>query len=487
MINPSMPAATQPPDLQTKLGYGVGEMSSEIPGSILVFFLLFFLTNVAGLNPALAGSVLLVGKVWDAINDPLVGWLSDRTRSPWGRRYPWMVWGAVPLGLCFVLQWWVPPLSNQIGLFGYYSAIAFLFYAASTAVIVPYSTLAAELTRHYDERTSLVSYKAAFSIGSSIVGLILAQLIFTVIADPRNKYLVMGGICGGLATLAVFLCIWGTYRRFREIESERALVERPTAPPFWWQMRVALRNRPFLYVVGIYLCSWLGLQVTAAMLPYFVVNWMGLPEHHFTQMALVVQGTALLTMLVWGWLGQKFGKRAIYCMGIPLTLIAQAGLFFLQPGQIGWMYGLGALAGAGLATAYLVPWSMLPDVVDLDELNTGQRREGIFYGFVVQLKKIGVAIALFVVSAVLEWAGLVSGGADQVTLTQPDSALQAIRWLVAPVPSIVLIGGLVLAYFYPITRERHQQIVMQLGKSSDRFKKRSPSPLRLMGEAESRE
>ena len=104
---------------------------------------------------------------------------------------------------------------------------------------------------------------------------------------------------------------------------------------------------------------------------------------------------------------------------------------------------------------------MLPDVVDLDELQTGHRREGIFYGFVVQLKKIGAAIALFLVSTLLAWSGLVTGGADQ-PVTQPESALQMIRWLVAPIPSVVLIGGLVLAYLYPITRDRHQQILMQL-------------------------
>mgnify|MGYP005843939745 CR=1 FL=1 len=92
-------------NLKTKLAYGVGELGKEIPGNILVFFLLFFLTNVAGLNATLAGSVLLVTKVWDAINDPLVGWLSDRTRSPLGRRYPWMLWGAIPLGVCFCLLW----------------------------------------------------------------------------------------------------------------------------------------------------------------------------------------------------------------------------------------------------------------------------------------------------------------------------------------------------------------------------------------------
>ena len=90
--------------LHTKLAYGVGAVGVEIPGSILVLFVLFFLTNVAGLNAGLAGVVLLVGRAWDAINDPIIGWLSDHTQSTWGRRYPWMVWGAVPLGLCFFLH-----------------------------------------------------------------------------------------------------------------------------------------------------------------------------------------------------------------------------------------------------------------------------------------------------------------------------------------------------------------------------------------------
>jgi GPH family glycoside/pentoside/hexuronide:cation symporter len=114
--------------LRTKLAYGVGELGGEIPNNILVFFLLFFLTSVAGLNPTLAGSVLLIGKVWDAINNPMVGILSDRTRSPLGRRYPWMLVGAIPLGVCFCLQWFVLPTTNQWLLFAYFSGIALLFY-----------------------------------------------------------------------------------------------------------------------------------------------------------------------------------------------------------------------------------------------------------------------------------------------------------------------------------------------------------------------
>ena len=115
--SPTASTSTVPLNLKTKLGYGVGEISKEIPGSILVFFLLFFFTDVVGLSPGLAGSVLLVGKVWDAINDPLVGWLSDRTRSRWGRRFPWMLVGAVPLGVSFWMLWLIPPLTSQWQLF----------------------------------------------------------------------------------------------------------------------------------------------------------------------------------------------------------------------------------------------------------------------------------------------------------------------------------------------------------------------------------
>jgi len=297
--------------LRTKLAYGVGELGGEIPNNILVFFLLFFLTSVAGLNPTLAGSVLLIGKVWDAINDPMVGILSDLTRSPLGRRYPWMLVGAIPLGVCFCLQWFVLPTTNQWLLFAYFSGIALLFYTAFTAVAVPYSTLAAELTTGYDERTNLVSFKAAFSIGASILSLSLAQVIFAKIADPSKKYLILGAVCGIIAMLAVYLCVWGTYKRYKAIQTQRIQVSHASSLPIRQQLQIAFSNFPFLCVIGIYLCSWLGLQVTAAILPYFVINWMRLPDHHFTQAAIAVQGTALTMIFFWSAVGQRLGKRAI--------------------------------------------------------------------------------------------------------------------------------------------------------------------------------
>ncbi|MEM9004862.1 MAG: MFS transporter [Cyanobacteria bacterium P01_F01_bin.86] len=455
--------ASQPLNIQTKLGYGIGELSKEIPGSILVFFLLFFFTDIVGLSPGLAGGILLIGKVWDAVNDPLIGWLSDRTRSRWGKRFPWMFGGAVPLGISFWLLLLTPPLTTQWQLFAYYAAASLLFFTALTAVAIPHSTLAAELTHTYNERTQLVSFKSAFSIGSSILGLIIAQVVFAVVTDVRQRYVILGAIVGVIIIVSVFICVWATSPRYWQLQSQQPS-DGPTVHRSWReQLQLILQLRPFLYLMGVYLCSWVALQATAAILPYFVINCMQLSDQHFTQMVLVVQGTALFMMFFWSLIGQSIGKRATYCCGIPLTVIAQVGLFLLPPGQVAGMYGLGVLAGVGLSTAYLVPWSMLPDVVDLDELRTGQRRDGIFCGLMVQLQKLGTALAIFMVGRVLEQAGyLAQNHAGEASLIQPDTALVAIRWLLGPIPALVLLAGIGFAARYSITRQVHDNILLEL-------------------------
>jgi len=234
--------------------------------------------------------------------------------------------------------------------------------------------------------------------------------------------------------------------------------------PMLQQLRIAFSNRPFLFVAGIYLCSWLGVQVTASILPYFVVNWMGLSEAQFNLVAIAVQGTALLMLYVWSAVSERVGKKAVYYMGMILWIIAQAGLFFLQKGQIGWMYFLAVLAGFGVSVAYLIPWSMMPDVIELDELQTGKRREGIFYAFMVFLQKMGLALGLFLVGVALQSAGFKERIAGQPIPVQPDSALLAIRIAIGPLPMVGLILGLILAYFYPITREVHAEILLKLSE-----------------------
>jgi GPH family glycoside/pentoside/hexuronide:cation symporter len=453
-------------NLWTKLSYGAGDLGPAITANILGITLLIFFTSVAGLKPGIAGSILLIGKIWDAINDPIVGVLSDRTRSRWGRRLPWMVFGAIPFGFFFVLQWLVPRFSanaetNQWALFWYYVIIGILFHSFYTAVNLPYTALTPQLTRDYDERTSLNSFRFAFSISGSILSLALAIAIFSAFKnDPTRQFLVLGIACAVISVPALYWCVLGTLKRVRETEG---LVEEPdTSLSYLDQLKIAFTNRPFLYVMGIYLCSWLALQNTVAVIPYFVKNWMGLNDQAYFTVIIAVQVTALLMLFIWSKVSARVGKKAVYFMGMSLWIIAEFGLFFLQPGQVGWMYVLAVLAGFGVSTAYLIPWSMIPDVIELDELNTGQRREGIFYGFMVLLQKIAIAFSLFLVGILLQESGFLEKMAGQPEPTQPLSALWTIRWLVGPIPMIILLLGLLLAYFYPITREVHAEILLKL-------------------------
>ena len=446
--------------LLTKLAYGVGEMAPSMSGNIRAFFLLFFFTNVAGMSGTTAGIVLLIGRIWDIVNDPLIGWLSDRTISRWGRRHSWMIYGAIPFGIFFFLQWIVPTTDPNL-LFWYYVIIALLFDKAFTAVTLPFSALAPELTQDYSDRTSLISFKSSFALGGGIFGLLLAQIVLSKVSDPNLKYAVLGGVCALLSIVAIYLSVWGT--RHRVASPDRSpQIEQSESIPLRSQIRIVFNNQPFVLLMGIYLCSWLAVNVTATVLPYYVVNWMGLPDRAFTQAAIAVQGSAMLMMVVWNSLSKSVGKRAIYFMGIPLWIIAQIGLLTLQPQQASLIYLMAVLAGIGVSVAYLAPWAMLPDVIDLDELQTGQRREGIFYGFVVQLTKIGVAITLFLVGKSLDWSGFIPTVTKQPLPLQLDSALWTIRLMMSLLPAIILIGGLILTYLYPITKTKHEEILLRL-------------------------
>ncbi|WOB41899.1 MFS transporter [Thermoleptolyngbya oregonensis NK1-22] len=453
----------------TKLAYGAGDLGTAITANILAVFLLVFFTSVAGIPAGIAGSILLVGKIWDAVNDPIVGILSDRTQSRWGRRYPWIVAGAIPFGVFFFLQWIVPrfsdnPTTNLWALVAYYIAVSVLFNAFYTVVNLPYTALTPELTDDYDERTSLNSFRFIFSIGGSILSLVIVLAIFNAIPDDvAQQYRAIGAICAVISVLPFFWCVFGTYGHVTRRQQLRGAVETSTQEmPILQQLKVAFANRPFLFVIGIYLCSWLALQNTVTIIPYFVRDWMGLSNAVYTQVVMAVQVTALAMLLVWERISRRVGKKAVYILGMVLWVMAEIGLFFLQPGQVGWMYFLGILAGMGVSTAYLIPWSMVPDVIDLDELHTGQRREGVFYSFMVFLQKMGLAIALFLVGLALDAAGFIESTAGEPTPIQPASALTAIRVMIGPLPAIVLLLGIGLAYFYPISREVHANILLQL-------------------------
>jgi GPH family glycoside/pentoside/hexuronide:cation symporter len=434
--------------LMRAIAYGLGDLGTAMAANILVFFLLPFFTTVAGIPAGLAGSLILIGKVWDAINDPLIGMLSDRTHHPFGRRRIWMAWGSAPLALSFILLWWIP--LPGWGLWLYYAIALLLFHTFYTAVNLPYAALMPELSHDYDERTSLTNIRFAFSIAGSLISGILFLPVVNLWSPDRAAGHLGGGILWALLGLSsLWICILATPEPPRPPQ---------ISPPIWQEIRTVFANPSYRYVVGIYLCAWLGVQFTASIIPFFITYWMGLPDIWISYVILAVQGTAFVMLFVWNRLCRITDKKIVYLLGMGLWLIAQGGLFLVQPGETPLMLVLAILAGMGVSVAYLIPWAMIPDVIDADELVTGQRREGVYYAFMVFLQKLGLALGLQGIGWILEGAGFISSIAAEAPPVQPDSALWAIRLAIGPIPALALSLGMILAVFYPLSRRRHAEI-----------------------------
>ena len=447
--------------LGTKLAFGAGDTGPAILGAITGFFLLDFLVNVAGLPPSgvfSAASVFLIVKLWDGINDPIMGWLSDKTVSKMGRRRPWLLYGAIPLGVAFFLNWVVPPL-GETGKFIYYVVVALILDTALTAVLVPYTSLTAELTQDYNERTSLNSFRFSFSILGSVVALFAhTQIVSALAGTPYLGYAVSAGIWTVAIIVPCFIVFFGT----REPEQAPPAPGQPAGPGFIEGFKIAFSNRAFLLVSLTYLFSWLTIQLVQSNLIFFVRDWVKMDVALFGYVLIALQLSAFVCLLVWTRISERIGKKKVYYLGGTIFVLVELGLFLVQPGQGALVFTLALIAGAGLSVAYLIPWSMLPDVIELDELETGQRREGIFYGVFVFLQKLGLALGMFISGQILGLNGYIRALPGQPPPVQPESALFAIRLLVGPVGAAILLLSFLAVYLYPITKERHAEIQAQL-------------------------
>lgn len=436
-----------------KLAFGIGDLGPALVASIQGFFLNAFLLDIAGIRPAAAGIIFLIVKIWDSVNDPLIGRLTDRTNTRWGRRRPWLLFGAIPFGLAWFLQWLVPDLSPN-GLFWYYLVVALLLDTGFTAVNVPYTALTPELTQDYDERTSLNSFRFSFSIMGGLAALIIHSVLIESFPSVTQGYAISAAVMAGIIILSNFITFAFTEEsHFKEAEEED--------PGFIEGVKIALKNRPFLYVVAIYLLSWLCIQFVQANMLLYVRYWVG-GEDRFIQLAFALQVSAFVFLLFWSKMSQKWGKQKVYYVGMSFWIAVEIALFFVQPGQFNLLLGLAILAGVGVSIGYLIPWSMLPDVVELDELETGQRREGIYYGFFVFLQKLGISLGLALSNFTLEAAGYINAEDLTNLPQQPTAVLTALRIFVSFVPAVILLISFPIVRRYPITREKHAEILAAL-------------------------
>lgn len=435
-----------------KLLFSTGDLSTSIPLAILMFFQLYFLTDVAHLRPDYAGWAVAIPRLWDAINDPLFGLLSDRLRTRWGRRRALLLFGSVPLGLSFIMMWLVPPF-EQLGLAVYYALTFIVFDTAFTVVHVGYNSLTPELTSDYDERSSLNGYRMVFSISGTLGAIILATVLGWYITDPRLLFTILG-VGLGLASILPPLIVF-------KITREKPAEEQPE-PLSWRQsMKMTLSNQPFRLVMGLYLLSWTTASILAAMLVYFANYRLRVPEQA-NYFVLLAEGSAIFFIPVWVWVAKRLDKRRAFIIGSLTWIFVLLGIAALPADAIGLAYLLAALSGSGIASAYVLPWSMIPDLIEHDQIKTGQRREGSYYAFASFFQKLATAVALWAMGQALAYTGYITPDVNNPLPVQPDSAIQAIRLFTGPVPAVLLILAVLFAWNYPITREVHQATLQEL-------------------------
>jgi GPH family glycoside/pentoside/hexuronide:cation symporter len=435
-----------------KLLYPTGDLSTSIPLAILMFFQLYFLTDVAHLRPDLAGWAVGIGKVWDAVNDPLFGLVSDRIRTRWGRRRVFLLFGAVPLGLTFMLMWLVPPL-GPLGLTAYYAVTFILFDTTFTLIHVAYNALTPELTPDYDERSSLNGYRMVYSIAGTLGAIIFATVLGWSVTDPRTLFAIVGVVLG-LASMVPPLVVY-------KVTWEKAAEDQP--PPLPWRQALAttLGNRPFWMVMGLYLLSWTTASILAADLVYFASYHLRVPDQA-NYFVLVAEGAAILFIPLWVWVAQRLDKKRAFILGTISWIGILLILSILHSDQVGLAYALAALSGSGIATAYVIPWAMVPDVVEHDELQTGQRREGSYYAFASFFQKLATGLAVWGMGQALYRAGYVTPTQAIPVPDQSPQVIQVIQWFMGPIPAVLLFLSVIFAWFYPITREMHASLREQL-------------------------
>lgn len=460
-------APPRPLSLWTKLVYGTGDWGMSSFGTLRQVFYAIFLTDVVGLDPRLASIAALVGIIWDAVNDPIVGALSDRVRTRWGRRRPFLLLFAVPYGFGFLLLWWAPPWESQWAVVASVTLAFMISDTLQTLVAVPFQALTPELARDYDERTSLTGYRMFFNLLASLATAVSAPMIVNAArqsgASAQQGYLVVAALFGGLAALP-FIAIAIVVRERPAPADERRV------PALREMARAAWRNVPFRYAMALYMLNWITFDLVALMLPFFLTYWVaqgnllasadvfGEPVALGSVVLGVMLVVAVVSIPLWTWMARRFSKRAAYICGMGFWALVQCAVIAIQPGQLGLIMALSALSGLSVATAHVLPDAIFPDVIEWDELYTHRRNEGVYYGAKNLIRKLTGAIAIFVALQVLGWFGYRAPGLEATQFAQSAVTLSAIRILTGPGGALLLISAIVVAWFYPLTRERHARV-----------------------------
>ena len=381
--------------------FAAGDLFGGGAQLVISFFYLRFLTDVVRINPILAGTVVLLSKIWDAVSDPIMGLISDNTRTKYGRRRPYLLSGFFLIIIAFTLLWFAPNFDSEVGKFAFVVVSYLFFSTVSTIVMVPYTALSSEISQDVKERDKANGVRLFFSQVSSLIGAVLPMVIVHMFAE-KNGYLVMGlvfGIFYALPYLGIFL--WCRERVPVPTEKERFSFHKIVSP---------FKVRAYRSLIGMYLTAFFVMDVVSAVFTYYMTYLIQRED-----LLELVLGTMLITQIailpLAVMLSGKIGKPKTFMLGAGIFICGVVALgLYNNTWPIASIFVIAGVIGLGLIACIVMPWVMFPDVTDISELAFGERRSGSFAGFMTFLRKFSSAIGIWIVGLMLQFSGYILPG-----------------------------------------------------------------------------
>ena len=443
-----MDASSQRLGWGQKIGYGSGDFAFNLYWQGISLYLFYFYTDVLGLPNAMAGIIYAIGSFWDAGTDPIMGYLADRTRTRWGRYRPYLLFVPIPMAFGYLLLLWHPGDMSitALGIVALIGQLIFrlLFTMAST----PYSALMARMTSNSEDRAGMAGARMLFAYLGAFSVVALAGGLLENADSDREAFMSLAVISGILATVIFWIC----FAICREPPEDDAQAPNLTIKQSFISLR---QNTPFLVVFVAVVLMTTGNTVIGKTMIYFFEYQMG--DRNGAQIALMAFGlTGLLVIPFWTFVTLKTSKRLVWMVGsffLSLALLA----FLVNPATSQNMVILNYIAMSFGAGAFAITfWGMLPDTVEYGEWKTGHRVESMVFGFATFAQKSAVALSALILGVLLDVIGYQAG------IVQSEETLSGLRMIIVFVPLAGVVTSVACIYFYPLSPQRHADIVAEL-------------------------
>ena len=432
-----------------RIGYGIGDYAICLYWSGVSLYLLYFYTDVVGITPQMAGLIYAIGIAWDAITDPFMGYMAERTRTKMGSYRPYIYYGSIPLALSFVVLLWVPPFEGML-LLSFLIVVNLIHRTCFTIVSVPYSSLTARITDDSDERTKLTTARMlAASFGTfSISALAFPIVLYFGGGEEALGFVYLGLIAGLVAVIILSITVY--FVEERSFEFTKAEL-----PNFSKVFKSVSNNYPFWIVFSAILILISTYLMFNNNLIYFSKYALGFHEYQGLILG-ILSGTNLLAIPIWAFLAIKIGKKNTWMISMAFLFVGFLIFYFYPISELNeLLYILGCIGFANGATGVLF-WSMLPDTIEYGEWKTGIRTESSLYGFMTFAQKGAIAIAIAILGTVLTKIGF------EPNKEQTAQTLSDLKSLMSIIPLIGVFISFVLVYFYPIDKKFHQKLIDEI-------------------------